>query len=385
MNNTLIKKHETPCQYNSRRSAQHEPHDDLHVRSWRDKKSFEQGADTTSRNPSHKRLDGCCYRGHPATQHVYHRDPIRDDLHTWSHPMLRPSDSREPVLFRRRSSHSTDIWVLFALWCEYRCGQCPCPIIKKNLQDAQRKTLLTDLLQSSSQNAWQHQFRPSGNIGNAHFLIGGDMNTTPLRRSYLLQTCRDNDLLRTKAQTHERNFAMHVDLCVLQASALTTTAPNHDRQHEPYGICWSSIRQRSATEQPSSIRPGKQQSAAPSSGYATEQSLTALSAQASWPRHQTASSSSSVWDQPLAALAGGSATEQPLPARPTPPPPPPPTPPPLPAIQATEHSEERLLSAGTFSNQKVPCKNLKRKQQLLPLLFLQCTAKRLPTCPPRRS
>ena len=29
-----------------------------------------------------------------------------------------------------------------------------------------------------------------------------------------------------------------------------------------------------------------------------------------------------------------------------------------------------MLSAGTFLNQKIPCKNLKRKQQLLPLLLL---------------
>ena len=229
------------------------------------------------------------------------------------------------------------------------------PSGKKSLQDAQRKTLLTNLLQSSSQNAWQHQFRPSGNIGNAHFLIGGDMNTTPLQMSYLLQKCLDNGLLRTKARIHERIFAKHGDLCVvggLQASTLTTTAPNHDRLHEPHGICWSPMRQRSATEQPSSIRPGKQQSAAPSSGYATEQSLTALSAQASWPRHQTASSSSSVWDQPLAAPAGGSAMEQPLPARPPPPPPPPPpTPPPLPAIQATEHSEETTKRGDIFQSE----------------------------------
>jgi hypothetical protein len=44
------------------------------------------------------------------------RGPIRDDLHTWSHPMLRLSDSGEPVLCRWRSSHCTNIWVLFASW-----------------------------------------------------------------------------------------------------------------------------------------------------------------------------------------------------------------------------------------------------------------------------
>ena len=132
------------------------------------------------------------------------------------------------------------------------------------------------------------------------------MNTTPRRMSQLLQACRDNGSLCTQARTHEWDFAKHGDLCVVggvQASTLTTTAPNHDPQHQPYGICWSSMPQRSATEQPSSIRPGKQQSAAPSSGYATEQSSAALSAQASWRRHQTDSSSSSVWDEPRAAPA----------------------------------------------------------------------------------
>ena len=104
----------------------------------------------------------------------------------------------------------------------------------------------------------------------------------------------------------------HPNVCVvrgIQASTLTTTAPNHDPQHQPYGICWSPMPQRSATEQPSSIIPGKQQYAAPSSGYATEQSLPALSVQASWRRLQTASSSSSVWDESRAAPAGGSAME----------------------------------------------------------------------------
>ena len=185
----------------------------------------------------------------------------------------------------------------------------------RQLMDSQRQTLLTNLLQSNSRT------RPGRTIGNAHFVIGGDMNTAPFRMSQLLQTCRNNGSLRTEARTHEQNFAKHGDLCVsagVQARTLTTTAPNHDPQHYPYGICWS-MPQRSATEQPSSITPATKQSAAPSSGYATEQSLLALSAQASLPRHQTASSSSSVWKEPRAPPAGGSATEQPLPAPPTPP------------------------------------------------------------------
>ena len=125
------------------------------------------------------------------------------------------------------------------------------------LKDPQRKTLLTTLLQSSSQT------RPDASIGNAHFLIGGDMNTTPLRMSQLLQTCRDDGTLRTQARTHQRDSAKHGDLCIvggIQARILETTAENHDKQHDPYGICWSSMPRR-----PSAIRPG----------YATEQSLPA--------------------------------------------------------------------------------------------------------------
>ena len=125
------------------------------------------------------------------------------------------------------------------------------PAGKQPLKDLQRRTLLTKLLQSSSQTGF------AGSIGNTHFLIGGDMNTAPLRMSQLLQTCRDDGSLRTQARTHQRGSAKHGDLCIVggvQASTLTTTASNHDPRHEPYGICFSSMPQRSATEQPSSIR-----------------------------------------------------------------------------------------------------------------------------------
>ena len=213
------------------------------------------------------------------------------------------------------------------------------PSGSKSLQDSQRQTLLTNLLQSNS------LARPGCTIGNAHFLIGGDMNTAPFLMAELLHACRDNGSLRTEARTHEREFAKHGDLCVVagvQASTLTTKAQNHDPQHDPYGVCCY-MPQRSATEQPSSFKPATKQRAAPSSGYATEQSLPALTSQAPWRCHQTASSSEhatqppwpappktaptpettvpgSVWNGPRAAPASGSATEQHLPAPPAPPP-----------------------------------------------------------------
>ena len=164
------------------------------------------------------------------------------------------------------------------------------PSGSQTLKDPQRKALLTNLLQSSS------KATPGASIGNAHFLIGGDMNTSPFLMSQLLQTCRDNCSLLKQEQIHRRVFAKHGDLCIVagvQAETLTATARHYDPQHEPYGICWS-MPQRSATEQPSSIRQGEEHFAASSSGYATEQSLPALSA-------QTASSSPWVWDRPPAA------------------------------------------------------------------------------------
>ena len=48
----------------------------------------------------------------------------------------------------------------------------------RTLKDPQRKTLLTTMLQSSSQT------RPDASIGDAHFLIGGDMNTTRQRTEH---------------------------------------------------------------------------------------------------------------------------------------------------------------------------------------------------------
>jgi len=110
------------------------------------------------------------------------------------------------------------------------------PSGNKKLTDQQRKTLLTNLLQSNSKSM------PGRAIGSARFLIGGDMNTAPFLLSQLLQVCRDNGSLRTKEQIHEPVLGNPGGLCVLggfKADSLATTAENHDSQHKPYGICWS--------------------------------------------------------------------------------------------------------------------------------------------------
>ena len=81
---------------------------------------------------------------------------------------------------------------------------------QRKLKDWQRKQLLTNLLQSSS----QASATAGANIGYAHFLMGGDMNTKKADLTQALQTCRENEDLHTKVQMHERDGAKHGDLCV---------------------------------------------------------------------------------------------------------------------------------------------------------------------------
>ena len=110
------------------------------------------------------------------------------------------------------------------------------PSGKHSLQDKQRRELLTNLLQSNS------QAKPGSTIGQAHFVMGGDMNTGPHLMSQLLQECRHRGSLRTQTKIHEPTFPKHGDLCIVagfRARTLTTSAPNHDPRHNPYGICWS--------------------------------------------------------------------------------------------------------------------------------------------------
>ena len=65
------------------------------------------------------------------------------------------------------------------------------------LKDWQRTKLLTSLLQSSSQATL------GANIGNGHFVIAADMNTSRLKMSQVLQTCRDIGSLHTATRIHE--------------------------------------------------------------------------------------------------------------------------------------------------------------------------------------
>ena len=172
------------------------------------------------------------------------------------------------------------------------------------LTDKQRKTLLRKLLQS---NSWSN---PDTTIGGGRFLIGGDMNTGSFQMSQLLQQLHELMPPGTQPQIHEPTFPQHGDLCIsggFPAETLTATADNHDPQHKPYGICWSTL-QESATEQPSEKAPRRALSKEP-----------AMRAGDTWGRQGAPSSSGSATEQPLQAppragpplghLPQGSATE----------------------------------------------------------------------------
>jgi hypothetical protein len=171
----------------------------------------------------------------------------------------------------------------------------PSGIVK--LTDQQRRTLISNLLQSNSMSV------PGCTIGKARFLIGGDMNTGPCVLSGILQSCRESRVLHTQEQVIQPKFGMHGDVCFqggLYATCLDTTAKNHDPQHVPYGICWTT---RELYD----------------SGYATEQSLPPLPARSkakvkSTTQHVVSSSqprqaSDKDWIKPQ-TTASASATEK---------------------------------------------------------------------------
>ena len=81
------------------------------------------------------------------------------------------------------------------------------------LKDSQRQTLLTELLQSNS------QARPGRTIGNAHFLIGGDMNTAPFLMARCAQWIAD-DCYRASLVMHTDAASLNHFLTLLQRMCL---------------------------------------------------------------------------------------------------------------------------------------------------------------------
>ena len=85
------------------------------------------------------------------------------------------------------------------------------------LKDSQRQTLLTELLQSNS------QARPGRTIGNAHFLIGGDMNTAPFLMARCAQWIAD-DCYRASLVMHTDAASLSDFLTLLQRMCLCVYA-----------------------------------------------------------------------------------------------------------------------------------------------------------------
>ena len=119
------------------------------------------------------------------------------------------------------------------------------PSGKKKLTDAQRYQLILNLLQSSS------TARAGTRIGESKFLIGGDMNTTEICFSQILNKLRILDILKARSQLLFPMWGQPGDMCVVggfTATVVLASARNHDHQHTPYGIAWQRQPQH-ATEQ----------------------------------------------------------------------------------------------------------------------------------------
>ena len=119
------------------------------------------------------------------------------------------------------------------------------PSGKPRLTDSQRYQLIQNLLQSSS------MARADTRIGEGKFLLGGDMNTTEICFSQILNKLRSLGILKTSIELLFPMWGKPGDMCVV--GGFTTTlvparARNHDHQHEPYGIAWQRQPQH-ATEQ----------------------------------------------------------------------------------------------------------------------------------------
>ena len=109
------------------------------------------------------------------------------------------------------------------------------PSGKPKLTDSHRYHLIRNLLQSSS------MARPNKQIGEGRFVLGGDMNTSELGLSQILNKLRSFGILKTSNEVLSPKWGKHGDMCVV--GGFTTTlvqgrARNHDPQHEPYGIAW---------------------------------------------------------------------------------------------------------------------------------------------------
>ena len=217
------------------------------------------------------------------------------------------------------------------------------------LTDPQRRTLFLNLLQSSSkvpepateqfrlQDSRPIKIRPTGfkTIGEVKFIIGGDTNTSELFLSTILNDLRDKGNLKVSFEVMRPTWGMHGDMCVVggcnkdNTKIATGKAKNHDPQHVPYGIWWSSQSEH-ATEQLTPISQVKAGSTSQSSSWPHQRNpyMPAMPQQAvplpeSWESHateqpqldeeRTSPEGQASLHDAYAEQTAGRATEQPLP------------------------------------------------------------------------
>ena len=109
------------------------------------------------------------------------------------------------------------------------------PSGNKRLTNAQRITLMRKLLGSTSLRTNQ------STLGHDAFIIGGDMNSSEIVLTQMVETCEKEEILSKGSQARKPSDANHGDILLqlnVPGDGLRTQARNHDPQHVPYGFCW---------------------------------------------------------------------------------------------------------------------------------------------------
>ena len=109
------------------------------------------------------------------------------------------------------------------------------PSGNKKLTNAQRTTLMRKLLGCESLRTNQ------STLGHDAFIIGGDMNSSEIVLTQMVETCEKEEILSKGSHAIKPSDAKHGDILLqlnVPGDGLRTQARNHDPQHVPYGFCW---------------------------------------------------------------------------------------------------------------------------------------------------
>ena len=109
------------------------------------------------------------------------------------------------------------------------------PSGNKRLTNAQRTTLMRKLLGCESLRTNQ------STLGHDAFIIGGDMNSSEIVLTQMVETCEKEEILSKGSHAIKPSDAKHGDILLqlnVPGDGLRTQARNHDPQHVPYGFCW---------------------------------------------------------------------------------------------------------------------------------------------------